>query len=67
MPIVVLAHGVLGPLDEVVFVSIAIVFVGMMGLSWFRSQQLEDEDSDVMESDLITDDATSNPDHFELQ
>jgi len=48
MPIIILAHGALGAFDEIIFVSIAVVFVGMMAFSWFRSQQLED---DLLEED----------------
>lgn len=44
---VILAHGALGPFDEIIFLSIAVVFLGMMGLSWVRSQQLPDEEADA--------------------
>ena len=54
MPIL-LAHGALGAWDELVFVGIAIVFVGMMAFSWLRSQQVDDED------------AAQNNEHFELE
>lgn len=36
----ILAHGALGPFDELVFIGIAVVFLMMMGLSWARSQQM---------------------------
>lgn len=46
MPFII-AHGALGPFDEIIFLGIAIVFLGMMGMSWLRSQQLEgDEPAD---------------------
>ena len=52
---VILAHGALGPFDEIIFLSIAVVFLAMMGISWVRSQQLPDEemeaDSESQESD----------------
>ena len=41
---VILAHGALGPFDEIIFLSIALVFLAMMGISWLRSQQLPDEE-----------------------
>ena len=41
---VILAHGALGPFDEIIFIGIAVIFLGMMGVSWLRSQALEDED-----------------------
>ncbi len=44
---VVLAHGALGPFDEIIFLSIAVVFLAMMGISWVRSQQLPEEETDA--------------------
>lgn len=41
---VILAHGALGPFDEIIFLSIAAAFLAMMGISWVRSQQLPDEE-----------------------
>ncbi len=58
---VILAHGALGPFDEIIFLGIAIVFLGMMGLSWVRSQQLEDEEIDHAEQSTRQD-----AEHFEL-
>ena len=57
--IVILAHGALGPFDEIIFVSIAVVFVVMMSISWVRSQALPEE----------TDSATAEEDseRFELE
>ena len=52
----ILAHGALGPFDEIIFLSIAVVFLAMMGISWVRSQQLPDEeteaDSESQEADV---------------
>ena len=67
MPIVILAHGLLGAFDEIIFISIAIVFVGMMGVSWFRSQQLEDEDFDPMAQPDVPEDNQADTNHFELR
>ena len=67
MPIVILAHGALGNFDEIIFVSIAVIFVGMMGVSWFRSQQLSDDDPDTLPPDEITNDVVPNNEHFELK
>ncbi len=56
---VILAHGALGPFDEIIFVSIAVIFVVMMGISWARSQglpELEDEETE-----------TTDNEHFELE
>jgi len=35
---VILAHGALGIWDEVVFILIGLIFLGMMLISWFRSR-----------------------------
>ncbi len=61
MPIV-LAHGALGAFDEIIFLSIALVFVVMMALSWLRSQQLPDEDDEAAAESWANDEQ-----HFELE
>lgn len=65
-PIIILAHGALGAFDEIIFVAIAILFLAMMVLSWFRSQALVDEDEpeQAIES---TEPAQATPDKFELR
>lgn len=69
MPIIILAHGGLGIFDEVIFISIAVVFIGMMAFSWFRSQQLDDEfyddDSNPMDSRLQS--SADDIERFELE
>jgi hypothetical protein len=35
---VILAHGALGVWDEVIFLSVAAIFLIMMGISWIRSR-----------------------------
>lgn len=67
MPIIILAHGALGAFDEIIFVSIAVIFVGMMGVSWLRSQNLPDDDFDTPPSDDVTTDMAPNTEHFELK
>lgn len=59
---VILAHGALGPFDEIIFLSIALVFLAMMGISWLRSQQLPDEE---MEADSESQEA--DKERFELE
>ncbi len=44
---VILAHGALGAFDEIIFLGVAVVFLGMMAVSWLRSQQLPEEDWDA--------------------
>lgn len=62
MPLVILAHGALGAFDEIIFVSIAIIFIGMMAFSWFKSQQLPDEDG----NETVIMREPSDIEHFEL-
>ncbi|MDE2819182.1 MAG: hypothetical protein OXN94_09230 [Chloroflexota bacterium] len=57
--VVILAHGALGPFDEIIFVSIAIIFIVMMGISWARSQGLPELEDDAPES--------ADGEHFELE
>ncbi|MCY4021510.1 MAG: hypothetical protein OXG39_19070 [Chloroflexi bacterium] len=57
--VVILAHGALGPFDEIIFVSIAIIFVVMMAISWVRSQGLPELDDDASES--------TDSEYFELE
>ena len=59
---VILAHGALGPFDEIIFLGIAIVFLAMMGVSWLRSQQLPADEIDTPEESREQDD-----EHFELE
>ncbi len=55
----ILAHGALGPFDEIIFLGIAVAFLGMMGVSWLRSQQIDDQaEADPLETD---------GEHFELE
>lgn len=57
----ILAHGALGPFDEIIFIGIAVIFLGMMGLSWLRSQELGDEELETGEPA-----AAADAEHFEL-
>ncbi|MDE2636421.1 MAG: hypothetical protein OXI30_08655 [Chloroflexota bacterium] len=60
--LVILAHGALGPFDEIIFLSIAAVFLAMMGISWLRSQQLPDE-----EMEAESESQESDSERFELE
>jgi hypothetical protein len=42
LPIIV-AHGSLGAFDEIIFLGVGLIFLGMMGLSWFRSRNMPAE------------------------
>jgi hypothetical protein len=46
---IILAHGSLGPFDELIFLGTGLIFLGMMGLSWYRSRNEPIETSDELE------------------
>lgn len=45
---ILLAHGTLGWWDELVFLGIVVIFLGMMGVSWFRSRGMDYDEQDLM-------------------
>jgi hypothetical protein len=47
---IILAHGALGPFDEIILIGVVIAFVGMMCFSWWRSRHELDEDESGAES-----------------
>lgn len=58
---IILAHGALGWYDELVFLGIIVIFLGMMFVSWFRSRSMDYEQTDLMpeSSDIDTSDSPS--------
>ena len=56
----ILAHGSLGEWDELIFLSIAAIFLIMMGIAWVRSRVSTPE---VLEEP--TDSAAPSPSHNE--
>ena len=66
MPVhILLAHGALGNWDEVIFVSVAAVFLFMMGLSWVRSRANTPEEPQTPAATAAPAEPDS-PDHFTL-
>jgi hypothetical protein len=66
--LMIIAHGALGPWDEIIFLGVVAIFVGMMGMSWIRSRNTEpefDETSDDAPTKTDTP-ATSGTDRFQL-
>lgn len=59
----ILAHGLLGPFDEIIYISIAGVFVAFMALSWIRSRNQPPEEE---QQPAPTDEQPNTPDHFRL-
>lgn len=48
---VILAHGALGWADELIFLGVIVVFLGMMFISWFRSRNMDFDENDLMPQD----------------
>ena len=69
-PYLVLAHGALGVFDELIFVMVAVVFVGLIAFSWYRSRHSDEEPVEqVAPSDPTPPPeapASEAPDHFPL-
>ncbi len=59
-PILILAHGALGPYDELIFLAVGLVFFGMMILSWLRSRSVPADMTDKTPATI--DDSTTPPD-----
>ena len=60
-----LAHGGLGDFDELIFIGVSVIFVGMMAVSWIRSRNMEPEFDDESSPSQSTD-GQENADHFRL-
>lgn len=56
---ILLAHGALGPWDELIFLSVFAIFLVIMGLAWARSRAVGDDDLDdgVSLTETPTDDS----------
>lgn len=66
---VILAHGALGPYDELIMGSAAVIFLIMMGISWVRSRNTRPdfEDEELKEENQRVDpEKADEPDRFRL-
>ena len=67
---ILLAHGSLGAFDELIMLGIAVVFVGMMAISWFKSRMtdvhLENDDTD-QKTPSTNPEHSSSTSHFPLE
>jgi hypothetical protein len=68
---IILAHGVLGGWDELIFLGVAAIFLTMMGISWVRSRNstlpLEAPEKPAASEPTPTASETDTPDHFRLE
>lgn len=66
----ILAHGALGNWDELIFISVAAIFMVMMGISWIRSRNMDisfEDDAPAKETNQPAPaDDIRPPDRFEL-
>jgi len=62
---IILAHGALGTFDEMIFLGIAVVFMGLMGVSWFKSRNIPDEIEEET-TDSTPEQEPESPDRFRL-
>ena len=62
-----LAHGALGPWDELIFLSVFVIFIIIMGVSWVRSRALGDDDLDEVTTTSGNPDAEDGDDRFALK
>lgn len=58
-----LAHGTLGNFDELIFGGVVVIFMVMMGLSWFRSLNQEPDEETLADQ---PEDISTDPEHFRL-
>lgn len=75
---VILAHGALGPYDELIFLSVAAIFLIFMGISWVKSRntrpEFDDNNDEVQEgqrdlpqkTDEPATEPTDTPERFRL-
>lgn len=63
---ILLAHGSLGNWDEVIFLSIAAVFLIMMGISWIRSRANAPDEAEAPPPSKPTASEGDSQDHFPL-
>lgn len=61
-----MAHGALGVFDELIWLTVAVAFFGMMIYAYIRSRALED--SDFPDEDVVASDEPQpdTPDRFKL-
>jgi hypothetical protein len=65
---ILLAHGALGPWDELIFLCVFVVFIAIMGVAWARSRAIGDDDLEET-IEAAADDHTDNEadDRFALK
>ncbi len=65
----ILAHGALGPYDELIFGGVAVIFIVMMGISWVKSRNTApqlDAESERTAAQAKPAQTPESPDRFRL-
>ena len=65
---IILAHGALGPYDELILLAAAAIFLVFMGISWVRSRNTRPDFDQPRTEEASPDHAeeVDAPDHFRL-
>ncbi len=66
---IILAHGALGPFDELIMLGAAVIFLTMMGISWVKSRNTRPdfvEQEETKRDQSETSAAPDAPDRFTL-
>lgn len=65
---IILAHGALGPYDELILLAAGAIFLVFMGISWVKSRNTRPdfEKPRVEESNPVQTEKADAPDHFHL-
>lgn len=63
---IILAHGALGAFDEMIFLGIAVVFLGLMAVSWLKSRNMPDELEEPPADPTTPVKEPDSPDRFRL-
>lgn len=62
-----LAHGALGPFDELIFLGVGVIFLVMMGISWLKSRNVQPEFDEPESPAQAEPTETASPDRFKLE
>jgi hypothetical protein len=62
----VLAHGALGPFDEIIFLGVGVIFLVMIGISWLKSRNLPPQFDESQAPVETSPSEQTAPDRFKL-
>ena len=67
---IILAHGALGPFDELIMLGAAVIFLVMMGISWVKSRntrpEFAEQEEKIKRDQSETTSTPDAPDRFTL-